>query len=276
MNQNYTYSASFPEIIRSFLNNRKLIFQMSKRDVLARYRGSFLGLAWSLLNPLLMLAVYTFFFSVVFKSRWGLSQDSGHDDFAVVFFVGLIVHGLFGECINRAPGLITGNSSYVKKVVFPLDVFPWIALISALFHTSISLILLLTLQLLITGTLPWTVVLFPVVIIPLIFFTLGFSWFLAATAVYVRDIAQMTGMFISVLLFISPVFYPISALPKQWVGLIMLNPLTLIIEESRKVLLWGEMPAWQPLGIDCLVSVFVAWLGFCWFQKIRVGFADVM
>jgi lipopolysaccharide transport system permease protein len=249
---------------------------MAKREVLGRYRGSIMGLAWSFFNPLLMLAVYTFFFSFVFKSRWGTAQDTGHADFAIVLFVGLIIHGLFAECINRAPMLINSNVSYVKKVVFPLESFPWIAMGSALFHAAISALVLLTLQLIIVGSLPWTVVFFPLVVIPLILVTLGFAWFLAATGVFVRDIGQTTGLVTSVLLFISPVFYPVSALPHKVQVFVMLNPLTLIIEESRKVLVFGEIPDWLGLGVYSLFSVLIAWAGFWWFQKTRKGFADVL
>ncbi len=276
MNPHKAHSSSPLEIYASFIRNRVLITQMAKREVLGRYRGSIVGLGWSFFNPLLMLGVYTFFFSFVFKSRWGNVQNAGHADFAIVLFVGLIIHGLFSECINRAPALINSNVSYVKKVVFPLEVFPWIAMGSALFHASISVLVLLVLQLIIAGNLQWTVIFFPLVILPLIIVTLGFAWFLAATGVYVRDIGQTTSLITSVMLFVSPVFYPISTLPIKMQLFVMLNPLALIIEESRKVLLFGEMPNWAALGVYSLVGLVIAWIGFWWFQKTRKGFADVL
>ena len=276
MNPHRAHSPSPLEIYASFIRNRVLINQMAKREVLGRYRGSVIGLGWSFFNPLLMLSVYTFFFSFVFKSRWGNVQDAGHADFAIILFVGLIIHGLFAECINRAPTLINSNVSYVKKVVFPLEVFPWIAMGSALFHAGISIVVLLVLQLVIAGSLHWTIVFLPLVVLPLILVTLGFAWFLAATGVYVRDISQTTGLITSVMLFVSPVFYPISTLPHKMQLLVMLNPLTLIIEESRKVLLFGEIPNWSALGVYSLVSMVIAWIGFWWFQKTRKGFADVL
>ena len=276
MNPHKAHSTNPNEIYSSFIRNRVLIVQMAKREVLGRYRGSIIGLGWSFFNPLLMLGVYTFFFSFVFKSRWGNAQDAGHADFAIVLFVGLIVHGLFAESINRAPTLINSNFSYVKKVVFPLEVFPWIAMGSALFHAGISVVVLLALQLAIVGSLHWTIIFLPLVVLPLILITLGFVWFLAATGVYVRDISQTTGLITSVMLFVSPVFYPISTLPHKMQLIVMLNPLTLIIEESRKVLLFGEMPNWSALGVYSIVSVVVLWIGFWWFQKTRKGFADVL
>ena len=276
MNPHKAHSTNPIEIYFSFIRNRVLIVQMAKREVLGRYRGSIIGLGWSFFNPLLMLGVYTFFFSFVFKSRWGNAQDAGHADFAIVLFVGLIVHGLFAESINRAPTLINSNVSYVKKVVFPLEVFPWIAMGSALFHAGISVVVLLALQLAIVGSLHWTIIFLPLVVLPLILITLGFVWFLAATGVYVRDISQTTGLITSVMLFVSPVFYPISTLPHKMQLIVMLNPLTLIIEESRKVLLFGEMPNWSALGVYSIVSVVVLWIGFWWFQKTRKGFADVL
>jgi len=276
MNPHLAHKTTLTEVFASFFRNRKLIFQMAQREVLGRYRGSVVGLAWSFFNPLLMLGVYTFFFSFVFKARWGVAQDGGHTDFAVVLFVGLIVHGLFAECINRAPMLINSNVSFVKKVIFPLEIFPWIVMGSAVFHAAISVLVLLGLQLILTGTLSWTILLVPLIFAPLILVTLGFTWFFAATGVYVRDIGQVSGLITSVLLFVSPVFYPISVLPPPIRSLVMLNPLTLIIEESRKVLLFGETPNWIGLAIYTLVAVAIAWLGFWWFQKTRKGFADVL
>ncbi len=276
MNPHQAPQTSLIEIYFSLIRNWKLIYQMGKREVLARYRGSIMGMAWSFFNPLFMLVVYTFFFSFVFKSRWGVTQDAGHADYAIVLFVGLIVHGLFAECVNRAPQLINGNISFVKKVVFPLEVFPWIVMGSAIFNTAISIVVLLLIQLILTGSLHWTVVLFPLVVTPFILLTLGITWFLSATGVFVRDIGQATGMITTVLLFVSPVFYPISILPLKMQSLVMWNPLTLIIEESRKVLLFGEMPNWIGLGVYLFVAIAVARAGFWWFQKSRKGFADVL
>lgn len=276
MNPHQAYKTNLFEIYASFVRNRKLIFHMAKREVLGRYRGSVMGLAWSFFNPLLMLAVYTFFFSYVFKSRWGAGNESGRANFAIVLFVGLIIHNFFSECVNRAPTLINSNVSYVKRVVFPLEIFPWIAAGSAIFHALISVFVLLLLQLIISGGLYWTVLLFPIVVAPFILITLGFAWFLAATGVFVRDVSQTTGLITSVLLFVSPVFFPASALPAKVRPFVMLNPLTLIIEESRKVLLFGQTPNWEGLGVYLFVSMIFAWAGFWWFQKMRRGFADVL
>ncbi len=276
MNPHLTHKSTPIEIFNSFIRNKTLISQMTKREVLGRYKGSMVGLAWSFFNPLLMLSVYTFFFSFVFKSRWGNLQEASHADFAIVLFVGLIIHGLFAECINRAPILISSNLSFVKKVVFPLEALSFISMGSALFHGGISVVVLLILQLIIIGSLNWTIIFFPLVVMPLIFITLGFSWFLAATGVFIRDIGQVTGLITSVMLFLSPVFYPISTLPNKMQAFVMFNPLTLIIEESRKVLLFGKTPNLMALSVYTLISLSIAWLGFWWFQKTRKGFADVL
>lgn len=276
MNPHEASKTSPVEIFYSIRRNWQLAVQMSKREILGRYKGSVMGLAWSFFNPVLMLAVYTIFFSVVFKTRWGVGNTGGHVDFAVVLFVGLIVHGLLAECFNRAPMLITGNSNYVKKIIFPLEILPWIALGSALFHSAISVVVLLILQLILVGSIPWTAMFFPVILMPLIFVILGVSWFLASIGVYVRDIGQTIGLVTTVMLFLSPVFYPASTLSPKMQFVMMFNPLTLIIEESRKVLLFGEMPNWAGLSIYLLFSLSIAWGGFWWFQKTRKGFADVL
>jgi lipopolysaccharide transport system permease protein len=272
---NQPYPASPPALFASLWHNRELIAQLTRREVLSRYRGSILGLAWSFFNPLLMLVVYTFVFSVVFKARWG-SGDESKADFAIVLFAGLIIHGLFAECVNRAPGLILANVNYVKKVVFPLEILPWVAAGSALFHSAVSIGVLLAAQLVFQQTLAWTVVFLPFVLVPLLFATMGLAWFLSSIGVYVRDIGQTIGIFTMVLLFLSPIFYSVDALPENYRILLLLNPLTPVIGDARRVLIWGQAPDWAGLTLYSAVSFAVAWLGFWWFQRTRRGFADVV
>lgn len=263
-------------LLRSLWRNRELIIQMTKREVVGRYKGSIFGLAWSFFNPLLMLTIYTFVFSVVFKSRWGVSTDETKTQFAIMLFVGMIVHGLFAEVINRAPALITSNVNFVKKVIFPLDILPSIAVGAALFHGFISLGVLMAACLLFNGYLNWTAILIPIVLLPLIILTLGFAWMLASLGVFLRDLGQTTGIITMVMLFFSPIFYPVTALPVELRPWIMINPLTFIIEQAREVMIWGHLPDWAGLGIYSLMALAVAWLGYAWFQKTRKGFADVL
>jgi len=276
MNPHQAHPATPLTIFTSFWKNRQLIWQLTRREVIGRYRGSILGLAWSFFNPLLMLFVYTFVFSVVFKARWGTSSDESRTDFAIILFTGMIVFGLFAEIVNRAPALIISNVNYVKKVVFPLEVLSWVSLGTMIFHSLVSLFVLLLTQLIVNHSLPWTILFFPLVLLPLIFASLGVSWFLAALGVYVRDIGQLTTVFTTVLMFISAVFYPISALPANYQTLLKLNPLVLIITESRNVLIYGILPDWTSLGLALLAGFSMATVGFWWFQKTRKGFADVL
>lgn len=262
-------------LLRSLWHNRQLISQMTRREVIGRYRGSVMGLAWSFFNPILMLAVYTFVFSEIFKARW-VGQDTGKGEFAILLFVGMIVHGLFAECANRAPSLILSNSNYVKKVVFPLEILPLITLGSALFHTCISLIVLVLAQLLLTHALPWTAILLPLVLMPLVLGTLGVSWLLASLGVFLRDVSHVIGVLTTVLLFLSPVLYPVAALPAAYQPWLKLNPLTYIIEESRNILLFGHLPQWSDLLVATVIGALMAAAGYWVFQKTRKGFADVL
>lgn len=263
-------------LAHSLWHHRQLILQMTKREVTGRYQGSLMGMAWSFFNPILMLVVYTFVFSVVFKARWGAGGDESQTSFAIVLFVGMIVYGLFSEMANRAPSLILSNVNYVKKVVFPLEILPVVALASALFHSIISFGVLLLAILLFNATLAWTIVLFPLVLLPLLTATLGVSWLLASLGVFVRDVGQTIGIFTTALMFLSPVFYPISNLPEKFQIWILLNPLTFVIEQSRAVIVFGNPPDWLGLGIYTMVSLMIAWSGYWWFQKTRKGFADVL
>lgn len=276
MNPHATQSASLPNMLRNIWGHGGLILQMTVREVAGRYRGSFLGLAWSLFNPILMLTVYTFVFSVVFKSRWGTDVGESKSEFAVILFAGLIVYGFFAEVITRAPGLIVSNVNYVKKVVFPLEILPIVSTAAALFHSVVSIFVLLVAFVLLNGYLHWTVLLLPLVILPLIVLTVGLAWFLASLGVFLRDLAQTIGIITMVIMFLSPIFYPVTALPERFRAWFMINPLTFIIEETRAVAIFGQMPNWTALLLYFVGAGLIAWLGYAWFQKTRKGFADVV
>lgn len=269
------FSISPGELIASVVRNRALIAALVKREVIGRYRGSMLGILWSFFNPVFMLAVYTFVFSVVFKARWGAGSDS-KTEFALVLFTGMLVFGLFSECVTRAPGLILANANYVKKVIFPLEILPWVALGSSIFHMLISLGVWLLFYVPLFGVPGITALLFPVVMLPLVLLTLGLSWFLSSLGVYLRDVSQLIGILTTALMFLSPIFFPVTALPEEFRPLLNLNPLTPAIESARDVLIWGREPDWALLGASLAASTLVAWLGFAWFQKTRKGFADVI
>ena len=282
MNPHASHPTSLSAMLRSLWMNRALIVQMSRREILGRYRGSAMGLLWSFLNPLFMLLVYTFFFAVVFKSRWGAvpSGSTGAEEsktlFAVLLFAGMIVHGLFAEVLNRAPSLILSNVNYVKKVVFPLEILPVINMGAALFHAGISATVLAIVFIGVNHYLHWTVIFLPLIFLPLVILTMGFAWMLASLGVYLRDVGQFIGLAMTVMLFLSPVFYPISALPEKLRPWMHANPLTFIIEQTREVIVWGNLPNFVGLFVYTLVAIIVAWIGFAWFQKTRKGFADVL
>jgi len=276
MNPHANPPVNFNFLVKSLWGNRNLILQLTRREVVGRYKGSAMGLLWSFLNPVFMLLVYTFVFSVVFKARWGVGGDESKTQFAIVLFVGMIVHTLFAEVLNRAPSLILSNVNYVKKVIFPLEILPVISMAAALFHSLVSLIVLLIAFVIFNSYLHWTVILTPLVLLPLVILTLGFAWVLASIGVFLRDVAQTIGIVTTVMMFLSPVFFPVASLPEAYRPIIMANPLTFIIEQSREVLIWGNPPNWAGLFFYTLAATVIAWSGYAWFQKTRKGFADVL
>jgi lipopolysaccharide transport system permease protein len=263
------------EMLASVWRHRHLLNMLVRREVVGRYRGSVLGILWSFFHPVVMLLVYTFVFSVVFKARWTAGSEST-TEFALLLFAGLIVFNVFSECVNRAPSLIVTNINFVKKVAFPLDILPWVVLGSALFHALVNVAVWLLAYLLAFGVPQATVLLFPVAILSVVLFTAGVSWALASLGVYLRDVSQFIGLATTMLMFLSPIFYPVSALPEAWRPLLLANPLTVPIEQVRGVLFWGHLP--DPLVLLAYLgcSALVAWLGFAWFQKTRSGFSDVL
>lgn len=270
-----SFSVSPAALLFSFWRHRDLIGNHVRRDVIGRYRGSFLGILWSFLNPVLMLGVYTFVFSAVFQSRWSGSGEA-KTEFALLLFAGLIVFNFFAECFNRAPGLVLAHGNYVKKVVFPLEILPVVSVVSALFHALISIGVWVLGYLLAVGVPHLTLLLFPLALVPLTLLVLGLSWWLAALGVYLRDVGQIAGVITTMLMFLSPIFFPLEALPEDYRPLLAWNPLAPAIAMMRDLLFWGA-----PLRIDDYLSylmlcVGMAWLGFAWFQKTRKGFADVL
>jgi len=263
------------EMAGSLKRNWSLIATLVKREVIGRYRGSVMGILWSFFNPLFMLVIYTFVFSVVFKARWHDGAES-KTDFALLLFAGLIVFNLFAECLNRAPTLIMSNANYVKKVIFPLEILPWATLGSALFHAGISVAVWLLVYSVVYGVPHLTVLLLPIVLIPMLLMTMGVCWALASLGVFLRDVSHFIGIVTSVLMFMSPIFYPITALPEKYRALLLANPLAGTIEQAREVMFWGRLPDLRFLGVYLICSLVVAFLGFAWFQKTRKGFADVI
>lgn len=255
--------------------HRGLLWSLIRREVTGRYKGSVMGLFWAFVNPILMLAVYTFVFSVVFNARWSGGGDS-KTEFALVLFAGLMLYNLFAECLNRAPVLITGNVNYVKKVVFPLELLPLVIMGNALFHFAISFGVWLVFYLVFFGLPPLTIFWLPLLMLPFLLMVMGFSWFLASLGVYVRDVAQVVAIIILVLMYLSPIFYPVAILPEAFQAAMQLSPVTYVIEQARGVMIFGEVPSWLGFCAYSLISLLILWLGYYWFVVTKKGFADVL
>lgn len=261
---------------RAVWGNRLLIRRLAARELAARYRGSLLGAAWMAVNPLLMLAVYTFVFTVVFKARWGTTPGGSSAEFALFLFSGMILYSVFADVVTRAPTLMLENVSYIKKVVFPLEILPVVALTTALANAAVSFAILLAFQAVVTGAPPPTLAAAPLVLLPLCLLTAGLGWFLASLGVFLRDVRQMVGVLVTILMFMSPIFYPIDMIPAEFRGILHLNPLTAVLEQSKDVLFRGRLPALSEWAALMAASAVVCWLGFAWFVKTRKGFADVV
>ena len=255
---------------------RQLFLKLLKRDFAERYRGSYLGLFWSLLLPLLSLLVFTFFFGVIFKLRWGEQGSDSLSELALILFVGMALYNFLAECLSRSPGLILAHQNYVKNVIFPLEMLPAVMVTSALLTLTATSSVILLLQAMLGGGLTWKVLLLPVMVLPLLLFALGLSWFLAALGVYIRDIQQLIVPLVQLLMFMSPVFYPIDALPESVRYGFQLNPLALVIEQTRGIILFDRPPAWTHYLVCLGAGWLVALLGAYWFARTRRGFADVL
>ncbi|MER9952317.1 ABC transporter permease [Mesorhizobium sp. M0047] len=257
-----------------------LTLALARREVAGRYRGSTLGVLWSLLTPLFMLAIYTFVFGVVMKSRWtlpsGQAGEHSTGEFAIILYSGLIPFQLFSEVVSMSPGVILANVNYVKKIVFPIQILPAVSVGSALFHAGVSLLVLFVFSLFAFGGIPVSALWAPIVFAPLVVMVLGIAWFLAAAGVYFRDISQFVSPLITATMFFSPIFFQRTSMPEWLQPWLALNPLTVPVENFRNVVVFGVQPGWMVLGFYSLVALVVAFLGYQFFQKTRKGFADVL
>lgn len=263
-------------MVRGLWRQRSLIEQLTRREIRARYRGSYLGVIWALLTPLATLLVYTFVFAVLFKARWGDRPSQGVVDFALTAFTGMTAFQVLSENLNRAPGLVVGRVNYVKRVVFPLEVLPISVLGASVFHSLIGLALVLIGQVVTTGRLYPTLIYLPLLYLPLAALSLGLGWVLASLGVFVRDVGNFVGIATQLLFFVTPILYPISIVPERLRPLLKLNPIAYVIEDFRRVVLWGEHPTWDALGVVTAFSVVVLVAGYVWFMKTKPGFADVI
>jgi len=258
-------------------NHRQLIFQFSRREVQRRYKGSYLGMFWSFINPLFMLTIYTFVFSVILKARWGTPiSDSSQAGFALTLFAGLIMFNVLSECMNNAPGLIINNPHYVKKVIFPLEILPVSILGASLVHSLVNLAVFSLGLLILNVDISLTFFCFPFIFIPLIFLCLGVSWFLASLGVFVRDIGQLIAIIVQMLFFATPLFYPITAIPDKIRFIFYLNPMTFIVEHFRQVTLWQQLPNVKEFLILTAITLVISIAGYWWFMRSKQAFADVL
>jgi len=262
-------------LILSLINNHELLWELVKRDFFGRYKGSMLGVVWSLFNPLLMLTIYTIVFSVAFKAKWGTTEES-KVTFAIMLFSGMIIHSLFAECLNRSPSLITNHSNYVKKVVFPLEMLPCMALLSAVLHFIVSFCVLLLFCFFAGMTIHIGIIFIPFILLPLVLMTLGLSWIFASLGVYLRDLSQIMGVVTTVSLFLAPVFYPIEVLPSAYQSFLMWNPISLPVIQLREIMFLDTPFKWFEWLVSLSVGILICIVGYWWFQKSRPGFADVL
>ncbi|WP_186393189.1 MULTISPECIES: ABC transporter permease [unclassified Pannonibacter] len=272
-------SASKATLVSKFHQLYQIAIPLFRRDIAARYRGSVMGLAWTFLVPLLMLAVYTFMFGKVFQMRWsadGTDEPGGTLGFALTLFVGLMTHSYATEVLTRSPSIILANANLVKRVVFPLEIFPVMTISTALFQYFISVFVFLSFQFIATGSISVGVLWLPLIIAPFTLLLTGLSWAISGVSVYVRDTAQLMGLLATVLLFMSPVFYPVSRLPESIQPIFAINPLTFIIEQSRLVVFSHSLPDFWGLAIYSLISLFIAAAGYTAFSRMRRGFSDVL
>lgn len=257
--------------------HRDLIRQFGLRYFHQRYRGTHLGMVWALLFPLMLLLIYTVVFSAVLSARFEVVGEEPRSHYAVLLFCGITVYTIFSEIVVRSCSLVIENPSYVKKVVFPIEILPVAQAYATLLFSLFGIALVGIATILVFGRVPWTAFLYPLVLFPLLPLALGLGWFFASLSVFLRDVGNFVTIVVSsMLIFLTPVFFSMDHLPEEWRAVAAWNPLAPIVDGARKVLVIGVQPDWRSLGIVLIVGLVAAQLGFAWFMKSKRGFADVL
>lgn len=262
---------------RLIFQYRELLLQMVKRTIASRYRGSALGLFWSIAQPLMMLSVYTFVFTYVLKAKFGIPlEDSKPGAFSIIMFCGMAVYNIFSESVAGCCSLIAGNQNLVKKVIFPLELLPIIQVMASLFFGLFWFILLFLGAVFLLQSVSWTMFFLPLTLIPLLLFTCGICFIVASLGAFLRDLQHFIGVILQVLFFMTPIFYSVKAIPEKYRIFLYMNPLCELVEQTRAIFLYGDYPNWSYLTILWLGAIVIFHLGFVWFVKTKKGFADVL
>lgn len=265
-------SVSYP--LQTLARHSALIHSMVRRDIQGRYRGSVGGTAWTLIHPLLLMATYYFVFGLVLKVRF--RPDQGEWDFLLYFSCGMLPWLAFSEAVGRSPGVVLENANFVKRVIFPLEILPVNLTLTSLVSEGFGLLIFLGLLVTVGPGLGWTALALPLVLIPQVMLTMGLCWFLSALGVFLRDTGQILGLLLTVWMYATPIFYPASILPANFLWLFEKNPLFLIVQMYRNLFLEGTLPAAFPLAVLWAMGLAAFWIGHSWFYKVKKSFADLM
>lgn len=264
----------YPFII--LYKNRDLFVQSLTREIVQKYRGSYLGILWNFILPLVMLAVYSFIFGVIFKARWDQQMTDSKAEFALILFVGITLYNVFSETVGASPTLIITNVNYVKKVIYPLEILSMTSIGNSLVQLLFNLVIILLGKAIIIRHFDFMILFFPLVLLPLLLLVLGISWILSGIGVFIRDMRQAATIIILIFGYITPVFYPISSVPESFRWVMYLNPMTAIVNNARRVLIYGEFPDWLSLLITFFISYLIMLIGLMFFRKVKSNFSDAI
>jgi len=265
-----------PSSVGDLWRHRDLLWQFTMRSIEVRHKGSYLGLIWSVLNPLLMLGLYVLMFGYVLGGNFGVLPNETRGDFALGTFIGLAIFQLLAEVIGISPTTIVMQPNFVKKVVFPLEVLPVANVGASVFHFLISLALVVFGVALLGPGLTWSALWLPVIVLPLVLLSMGLAWLISSLGVFFRDIGQATQFLTQLLMFLSAVFYPPSKLPPAAWKYLRFNPVLLGVEQARSTLLWHQPLNQNHLAFLYLSGVAVFALGHAVFVRLKPAFADVL
>ena len=266
-------------ILRPFeqmVQHQDLIAAILRREIRERFKGSVAGWIWAVIAPLLAITVYTFAFTTNLQLPVAESGEGTRVTYSLFIFSGIIVFNFFSEMAFRAPMLLHEYTHFIKQTIFPSDMLAVISTLRATAYTLISIGVMLIFQFAITGTLPWTVLLMPLIFIPFMAFLIGMSWFLCAIGAFTRDAGYFMINVVPLFMFATPVFYPHTSLPPPFDFWIYANALTGYVEVMRDIVLLGKIPNMLVYCWTLITSVVTFYFGYWFFDRYRNVIVDVI
>lgn len=262
--------------LTTLYDRRLLIKYLAQRQWANQYQSSYLGLIWAFLSPLIIVVLLTLIFSEMLGIRFREVTGDSSLNFGLYLYCGLLPFLAYQEALVKGVNVIRRNSNLVTGVLFPLEILPVTTVVTSLIRNMIGVGVLMLFVLVLEQRLAWTAFLLPLVFVPQLLFTIGLCYLLAVAGTYVPDVKETLRIFVRGTFFITPILFPAGRVPEDWKFLVKYNPLAVLVEAYRNLILDGKLPGTIGALYFSLVALALFAVGFVVFNRTKHKFADLL